>query len=110
MLQSEFTKLTNIHVTAELFEDIHKQYMDSELDKIEWCKQYKRKHEADITKAMANEIYSLQEQIEKLKEHYSKTIGEKDIRIVKLNNSLYKYKTAICNIWKSLGGTGAPNL
>lgn len=64
MLQSEFTQRTQIWVTAELFEELHKQYMSSTLDKDAWCKQYKRKHELDITKAMVDEIASLKQQLE----------------------------------------------
>ena len=45
MLQTEFTQRTQIWVKAELFEELHKQYMSSTLDKDAWCKQYKRRHD-----------------------------------------------------------------
>lgn len=64
MLQTEFTQRTQIRVTAELFEELHKQYMSSTLDKDAWCKQYKRRHELDVTKAMVDEIASLKQQLE----------------------------------------------
>ena len=64
MLQTEFTQRTQIWVTAELFEELHKQYMSSMLDKDAWCKQYKRRHELDVTKAMVDEIASLKQQLE----------------------------------------------
>ena len=64
MLQTEFTQRTQIWVTAELFEKLHKQYMSSTLDKDAWCKQYKRRHELDVTKAMVDEIASLKQQLE----------------------------------------------
>lgn len=59
MLQTEFTQRTQIWVTAELFEELNKQYVASPLDKDAWCKQYKRKHELDVTKAMVDEIMQL---------------------------------------------------
>ena len=59
MLQTEFTQRTQIWVTAELFEELNKQYVASQLDKDAWCKQYKRKHELDVTKAMVDEIMQL---------------------------------------------------
>ena len=49
MLQSEFTMRTQIWCTTEQFEELHKMYMSSPLDRDAWCKQYKRKHELDIT-------------------------------------------------------------
>lgn len=64
MLQTEFTQRTQIWVTEELFNELNKQYMSSTLDKDAWCKQYKRKHELDITKAMVDEIASLKQQLE----------------------------------------------
>lgn len=59
MLQTEFTQRTQIWVTVELFEELNKQYVASPLDKDAWCKQYKRKHELDVTKAMVDEIMQL---------------------------------------------------
>ena len=60
MLQTEFTQRTQIWVTEELFNELHKQYVASPIiDKDAWCRQYKRKHELDITKAMVDEIMQL---------------------------------------------------
>ena len=64
MLQTEFTQRTQIWVTEELFNELNKQYVASPLDKDAWCKQYKRKHELDITKAMADEIMRLRAELD----------------------------------------------
>ena len=64
MLQTEFTQRTQIWVTEELFNELNKQYVASPLDKHAWCKQYKRKHELDITKAMADEIMRLRAELD----------------------------------------------
>ena len=64
MLQTEFIQRTQIWVTEELFNELNKQYVASPLDKDAWCKQYKRKHELDITKAMADEIMRLRAELD----------------------------------------------
>ena len=58
-------------------------YMSSPLDKDAWCKQYKRKHELDITKAMVDEITSLKQELaaerskrEQEREHANKELLE----------------------------------
>ena len=61
MLHIEFTQRTNIYVTPAMFEEIHKQYMESSLDKDAWCKQYKRKHEEEVTRSMAERIAELEQ-------------------------------------------------
>lgn len=61
MLQVEFTQRTNLYVTPAIFEEIHKQYMESDLDKDAWCKQYKRKHEEEVTRLMAERIAELEQ-------------------------------------------------
>lgn len=61
MLQVEFTQRTNIFVTPAIFEEIHKQYMESDLDKDAWCKQYKHKHEEEVTRSMAERIAELEQ-------------------------------------------------
>lgn len=61
MLQLEFTQRTNLYVTPAIFEEIHKQYMESDLDKDAWCKQYKRKHEEEVTRLMAERIAELEQ-------------------------------------------------
>lgn len=66
MLQVEFTQRTNIFVTPAIFEEIHKQYMESDLDKDAWCKQYKRKCLFSVTHAMANRIAELEEELRQL--------------------------------------------
>ncbi len=83
MLQSEFTMRTQIWCTTEQFEELHKMYMSSPLDKDAWCKQYKRKHELDITKAMVDEITSLKQELaaerskrEQEREHANKELLE----------------------------------
>lgn len=68
MLQSEFTTRTGIHVTADMFEEIHKQYMASELDKDTFCSQWKRKHMEQASNDMVQQIYSLQMQLAKAEE------------------------------------------
>jgi hypothetical protein len=64
MLQTEFTQRTQIWVTEELFNELNKQYVASPLDKDAWCKQYKRKHELDVTKAMVDEIMRLRAELD----------------------------------------------
>lgn len=64
MLQTEFTQRTQIWVTEELFNELNKQYVASPLDKDAWCKQYKRRHELDVTKAMVDEIMQLRAELE----------------------------------------------
>ena len=64
MLQTEFTQRTQIWVTEELFNELNKQYVASPLDKDAWCKQYKRKHELDVTKAMVDEIIRLRAELD----------------------------------------------
>lgn len=64
MLQSEFTQRVGIHVTSAMFEEIHKQYMESELDKDAFCQQWKRKHMDSATNDMVQQIYLLQMQLE----------------------------------------------
>lgn len=68
MLQTEFTQRTNIYVTPALFEEIHKQYMESNLDKDAWCKQYKRKHEEEVTRSMAERIAELEQELVAMQE------------------------------------------
>lgn len=41
MMQSEFTELTKIHVTSAHYDEIEKRYMESGMDKYEFCKAYK---------------------------------------------------------------------
>ena len=64
MLQTEFTQRTQIWVTEELFNELNKQYVASPLDKDAWCKQYKRRHELDVTKAMVDEIMRLRAELD----------------------------------------------
>ena len=80
MLREEFTALTGIHPTSALYAQIEKRYMDSDLDKVEFCKAFKKdlngmatgaQRDADIATWMAEdkartEIAALEEKIAKL--------------------------------------------
>jgi hypothetical protein len=41
MMKHEFTVLTGVRVTDNEYAAIEKQYMESELDKVAWCKKWK---------------------------------------------------------------------
>ena len=68
MLQSEFTQRTKINVTADMFAQIHEDYMKSSLDKDAFCAQWKRKNSAEATKQLVDQIYELQQQLQVEKE------------------------------------------
>ena len=68
MLQSEFYSRTQVHVTEDMFNKIHEDYMKSDLDKDAFCKQWKRKHAAEATKQLVDQIRELQQQLQVEKE------------------------------------------
>lgn len=63
MLQSEFTQRTKINVTADMFDQIHKDYMKSKLDKDAFCAQWKRKHAEEATESLVSQIQTLKNQL-----------------------------------------------
>ena len=63
MLQSEFTQRTKINVTADMFAQIHEDYMKSSLDKDAFCAQWKRKNSESATQDLVDQIQSLRQQL-----------------------------------------------
>ena len=87
MLQSEFTKRTGCHVTEELFNLIHEQYMQSTLDKDAFCAKWKRNNLEGATMAMVQEIWGLRES---LKEEERKRELEREHAQKELLEALHK--------------------
>ena len=63
MLQSEFTQRVGVHVTEDIFGLIHEQYMQSDLNKDEFCKQWKKQHLEGCTASMVQTIRMLELQL-----------------------------------------------
>ena len=53
MLISEFQMITGIYPTAKLYEAIDKAYMDSKLDKHEFCQRYMENRDGMAMRRMA---------------------------------------------------------
>ena len=87
MLQSEFTQRTKINVTADMFAQIHEDYMKSSLDKDAFCAQWKRKNSESATKDIVDQIQSLRQQ---LAEEKQKREAEREHAQKELLDSLHK--------------------
>lgn len=81
MLQAEFFQRTQIHVTSEMFDKIHEDYMQSTLDKDAYCKQWKRQHAAEATQLLVDQIRELQHQLaaEKEKRESERVHAQKEL-------------------------------
>ena len=81
MLQAEFFQRTQIHVTSEMFDKIHEDYMQSTLDKDAYCKQWKRQHAAEATQLLVDQIRELQQQLaeEKQKREAEREHAQKEL-------------------------------
>ena len=81
MLQSEFTQRTKINVTADMFDQIHKDYMKSKLDKDAFCAQWKRKHTEEATESLVSQIQTLKNQLaeEQQKRESERIHAEKEL-------------------------------
>ena len=81
MLQSEFTQRTKINVTADMFAQIHEEYMKSSLDKDAFCAQWKRKNSESATKDLVDQIQSLRQQLaeEKQKREAEREHAQKEL-------------------------------
>lgn len=87
MLQSEFTQRTKINVTADMFAQIHEDYMKSNLDKDAFCAQWKRKNSESATQDLVDQIQSLRQQ---LAEEKQKREAERDHAQKELLDALHK--------------------
>lgn len=90
MMREEFEQRTGIFVTSKLYEVIERRYMDSNLDKDAFCKQYKSNKDGmaeSIQSEAIKEIWAKEEQAEKerqelkkelesLKESYEKKVAK----------------------------------
>lgn len=92
MLQSEFYIRTQVHVTSEMFEQIHKDYMQSDLDKDAFCKQWKRRNASDATQQMVDQIRELRTQLEAEK---AKRVAEREHAQKELLDALHE-RSAYC--------------
>ena len=99
MLQSEFTQRTQIWVTAELFEELHKQYMSSTLDKDAWCKQYKRKHEEEVTRSMAERIAELEQELVAMQERAERAAAAAQKELINSLNKQNAYAEELIRIY-----------
>ena len=81
MLQSEFTQRTKINVTADMFAQIHEDYMKSSLDKDAFCAQWKRMNSESATKDLVDQIQSLRQQLaeEKQKREAEREHAQKEL-------------------------------
>ena len=67
MLYIEFTERTGFYPTDAQFDnEIHPEYVESELNKDEFCAKWKRQHGREFSKRNRDEIWSLQEKNKKL--------------------------------------------
>lgn len=64
MLLSEFIERTNFYPSAEEFERINNDYMESDLDKDAFCARWKRRELRNASARMANEIVRLNQKLE----------------------------------------------
>lgn len=90
MMREEFEQRTGIFVTSKLYKVIEQRYMDSNLDKDAFCKEYKANKngiaesiqmDADMEDALkddeaSREVESLQMKLESIKESYEKKVAE----------------------------------
>lgn len=90
MMREEFEKRTGIFVTSRLYKEIERRYMELDIDKDTFCKNYKENKdglaesiqmEIDMEDAIQkenaeNEIARFQREIESLNESYGKRVAE----------------------------------
>lgn len=73
MMKSEFIDRTGFEPTAKEYEEIENQYMESELDKDQFCKEWKKNGGIQrLTRYRAIRIEQLEYDLEKEKERNSK--------------------------------------
>lgn len=67
MLYSEFAQRTGFYPTDDQFDnEIHPDYMKSDLSKDEFCAKWKKNHGKEFSKRNRDKIWSLQERNKKL--------------------------------------------
>lgn len=109
MTQIEFTERTQMFVTAEMFNELHKQYMASPLDKDAWCKQYKRKHELDATKEMVDKIAELEQALKVQQERAERAAAAAQKELINSLNKQNAYAEELVRIYDIKGDYKAIN-
>jgi len=95
MMKFEFENITGLKVTEEEFQTIEIKYMDSKLEKADWCQQYlnslkskKAMFKSDIKGALKNSIELWQDQqkgIDEMSDEETYTIKYTDGSIISFN-------------------------
>lgn len=98
MMQREFTELTKIHVTANHYAEIEKRYMESGLNKQEFCKAYKMNkdgiQEATAQEVSINEWKVVEDAKKEVREWERKFDREQEI-LRNRNKALFDEKTGL---------------
>lgn len=98
MMQSEFTELTKIHVTASHYAEIEKRYMESGMNKQDFCKMYKANkdgiQEATSLEASINDWKEVEDAKRESKEWERKFDREQEI-LRNRNKALFDEKTEL---------------
>ena len=82
MLQKEFEDRTGMSVSAQEFDTIHEMYMSTQMDKDEFCKEYKKVGKSALVVSLCDRINELENHIDKSNSR-EKAREQKDLEMAK---------------------------
>lgn len=103
MTQNEFETLTGMTVTAEIFDEIHNDYMAKPYDKETYCKMYVANgHILDDSRRMVRKIYSLENLFEECLNKKNQGYNELHALQEKYQRDTDSYRKDIANLRSEL--------
>ena len=103
MTQNEFETLTGMTVTAEIFDEIHNDYMAKPYDKETYCKMYVANgHILDDSRRMVRKIYSLENLFEECLNKKNQGYNELHALQEKYQRDTDSYRQDIANLRSEL--------
>ena len=103
MTQNEFETLTGMTVTAEIFDEIHNDYMAKPYDKETYCKMYVANgHILDDARRMVRKIYSLENLFEECMNKKNQGYNELHALQEKYQRDTDSYRKDIANLRSEL--------